>query len=124
IIIINSLVTPSFYISIYDLYGVNNKNYHINHQTQFFGFSSQNHSIITGGINIVSKWQKLDSRSPGITQKVSSSPYTLIKIFKSRVDFCFKYQFLYVSSILLPVVYKTQYMLSLYVFIPLILILD
>ncbi|KAI7728934.1 hypothetical protein M8C21_017601 [Ambrosia artemisiifolia] len=81
---------------------------------QFFGFSPQNPSIITGGINIVSKWQKMDSRSPEITRKVSSSPYTLINIFKSSSDFCFKYQFLYVSSILLHVFYKTQYVPSLY----------
>ncbi|KAI7753602.1 hypothetical protein M8C21_000663, partial [Ambrosia artemisiifolia] len=37
-----------------------------------------------GEINIISKWQKMDSRSLGITQKLPSSPYTLIKILRSR----------------------------------------
>ncbi|KAJ0770846.1 putative polynucleotide adenylyltransferase [Helianthus annuus] len=37
-----------------------------------------------GELNIISKWQKMDSRSLGITRKVPSSPYTLIKILRSR----------------------------------------
>ncbi|KAL9993314.1 putative polynucleotide adenylyltransferase [Helianthus debilis subsp. tardiflorus] len=37
-----------------------------------------------GELNIISQWQKMDSRSLGITRKVPSSPYTLIKILRSR----------------------------------------